>query len=52
MLKTFKRYPAEGVSFKSLGDQSQVSAASKVSVTDQERASNASSGIVFFNCWY
>ncbi|HHW4671209.1 hypothetical protein [Xylella fastidiosa] len=47
MLKTFKRYPAEGMSFKSLGDQSQVSAASKVSVTDQERASNASSGIGF-----
>ncbi|MDD0946165.1 hypothetical protein, partial [Xylella fastidiosa] len=34
MLKIFKRKPAEGMSFKSLGDQNEVSAAFAVSVND------------------
>ncbi|MGY0342719.1 hypothetical protein [Xylella fastidiosa] len=34
MIKVEKRYPAEGMSFKSLGDQSEVSAASEVAVID------------------
>ncbi|MDC6413595.1 hypothetical protein LOD68_11160 [Xylella fastidiosa subsp. multiplex] len=47
MLRVATRYPAEGMSFKSLGDQSEVSSASKVFVTDQEGASDASSDIRF-----
>ncbi|MDC6408482.1 hypothetical protein LOK82_07520 [Xylella fastidiosa subsp. multiplex] len=47
MLKFVARKPAEGMSFKSLGDQNEVSAASRVSVTDQEGASDASSGLGF-----
>ncbi|AIC13726.1 hypothetical protein [Xylella fastidiosa] len=47
MLEFVARKPAEGMSFKSLSDQNEVSAASKVSVTDQEGASDASSGIGF-----
>ncbi len=47
MLEVVTRKPAEGMSFKSLSDQNEVSAASKVSVTDQEGASDASSGIGF-----
>ncbi|TNW15261.1 hypothetical protein C5H15_09715 [Xylella fastidiosa] len=35
MLKTVEHYPAEGMSFKSLGDQSEISAPSGVPVTDQ-----------------
>ncbi|AIC11422.1 hypothetical protein [Xylella fastidiosa] len=35
MIKVEKRYLAEGMSFKSLGDQSEVSAASAVAVIDQ-----------------
>ncbi|KQH72898.1 hypothetical protein XfCFBP8356_009230 [Xylella fastidiosa subsp. sandyi] len=35
MIRVEARYPAEGMSFKSLGDQSELSAASVVSVTGQ-----------------
>ncbi|AIC11449.1 hypothetical protein [Xylella fastidiosa] len=45
MLKVATCNPHEGMSFKSLGDQSEVSSASKVSVTDQEGTSHPSSGI-------
>ncbi|AIC11454.1 hypothetical protein [Xylella fastidiosa] len=42
MLKTVEHYPAEGMSFKSLGDQSEVSAASVVSVTGQTNSCDLS----------